>query len=144
VPRAATLPRSAHDLVGEGDRRQAVGDDDRRPVAHHLAEARPDARFRRRVDGGGRVVEDEDARVDQERSRDRDALALASGERDPALSHDRVVHLRELEDEVVRLGGSGCGLDRVVRRVGHSEGDVVPDRRGEEERVLRDHPDLAP
>src|SRR5262245_11771001 len=38
------------DLVGERDRRQAMGDDDRRPAAHRLAQARADARLRRRVD----------------------------------------------------------------------------------------------
>ena len=38
------------DLVGEGDRGQAVGDDDRRPSAHRLAEAGSDLRLGRRVD----------------------------------------------------------------------------------------------
>ena len=70
------------DLVGERDRRQAVGDDDRRPAAHDLAQPGADPRLGRRVDRGGRVVEDEDARVDEQRPRDRDALALAARERD--------------------------------------------------------------
>src|SRR5205814_957342 len=35
------------DLVGEGDRREPMGDDDRRPVAHRLAQAVADLRLRR-------------------------------------------------------------------------------------------------
>src|SRR5205823_13539670 len=35
-------------------------------------------------------------------------------------------------------------LDRVERGIGHPEGDVVPNRRGEEKRVLRDDADLTP
>src|SRR5919201_3640222 len=52
------------DLVRERDRREAVGDDQRRPAAHSLAESEPDPRFGGRVDRCRRVVEDEDARVD--------------------------------------------------------------------------------
>src|SRR4029079_1351569 len=69
-----------HDLVGERDRTETVGDDDRGPAAHHLTQARPDVRLRCRVDGCGRVVEDEDPRIDEERPRDRDALTLTARE----------------------------------------------------------------
>ena len=124
------------DLVGERDRRQPVGDDDRRPVAHDLAQPGADLRLGRGVDGRGRVVEDEDARIDQERAGDRDPLPLPARERDPALADDGVVAVRELEDELVRLRGLGGGLDRSMRRVGHPERDVVADRGGEEERIL--------
>ena len=46
--------------------------------AHRLGEAGADLRLGGRVDGGGGVVEDEDARVDHERARDREPLALAA------------------------------------------------------------------
>ena len=48
------------DLVGERDRRETVRDDERRPAPHRLAQAEPDLRLGRRVDRGGRVVEDQD------------------------------------------------------------------------------------
>ena len=87
--------------------------------------APPDLRLRRGVDGRRRVVEDEDARVDQERTGDRDALSLAARERDPALADDGLVAVRELLDELVCLRGARRRLDRLVRRVRHPERDVV-------------------
>src|SRR5919199_2297022 len=83
------------DLVRERDRRQAVGDDQRRPAAHRLAQAEPDSRPGGRIDRRGGVVEDEDPRIDGERARDRQPLALTSGERDPAFADHRVVALRQ-------------------------------------------------
>ena len=110
------------DLVGERDRREAVGDDDRRPAAHRLAQAVADLRLGRRVDRRGRVVEDQDARVDDERARDRDALALAARERDPALADHGVVALRQPLDELVRLREPRRALDlaRRSRRAGRT------------------------
>ena len=129
-------------LVRECDRGQSVGDDDRRPPAHHLAQARADPGLGRRVDRGRRVVEDEDARVDEQRPGDRDALSLTSGQCDAPLPDDGVVAVWQLENELVGLRGlRGC-LDRLERRVGHAERDVVADRCREEERVLRDDADL--
>src|SRR5581483_9792390 len=102
------------DLVGERDRRQAVRDDERRPAGHRLAQARPDQRLGRGVDGRGRVVEDQDPRVDGKRAGDREPLALAAGERDPALADDGVVALRQLLDEIVRLRRASRALDLLV------------------------------
>ena len=119
-------------------------DHDRRPAAHRLRQAGADQRLGGGVDGGGRVVEDQDPRVDHERAGDREPLALAARERDPALADHRVVAVRQLLDERVRLGGAGGRLDELLRHVGHAEGDVVADARREEERVLRDDADFAP
>src|SRR5437588_2115938 len=83
------------DLVCERDRREAVGDDQRRAAAHRLAQPEPDPRLCGRVDRRRGVVEDEDARVDGQRARDRKPLALAPRERDPALTDHRVVPLRQ-------------------------------------------------
>ena len=144
MPRADDAAVVEHDdLVGERDRREAVGDDDRRPAAHRLAQAVADLRLGRRVDRRGRVVEDQDSRVDDERARDRDALALAAGERDPALADHGVVALGQRLDELVRLGEPRGALDVVVGRVGPAERDVLAHGRREEERILGDDADLA-
>ena len=46
------------------------------------------------VDGCGRVVEDQDPRIGEQRAGDREALALAAREREPALADDGVLALR--------------------------------------------------
>ena len=53
---------------------------------------------------------------DEDRARDRDPLALAARERDAALADDRVVALRQLGDELVRLR-EPRGATRPPRRV---------------------------
>ena len=91
------------DLVGQRDGGEAVRDDDRRAALHDGLERAPDARLGGRVDRGGGVVEDQDARVGEQRARDREPLPLAARERQPALADERVVAARERLDEVVRL-----------------------------------------
>ena len=63
------------------------------------------------VERAGGLVEDEDGRVLEQRARDREALALAAGERGAALADDGVVAVGQAADEVVRVGGSGGRLD---------------------------------
>ena len=57
-----------------------------------------------RVDGGGGIVQDQDARVGQEGARQRQALALSAGEGHAALADDRLVALVESVDEVIAPG----------------------------------------
>ena len=83
------------DLVGQRDRREPVGDHERRAPGHHLAQRELDLLLGRGVDRRGRVVEDQDPRIGQDRARDRDPLALAAGQRQPALADERVVALRQ-------------------------------------------------
>ena len=66
------------DHVGLPDGREPVGDDEGRPPLHELGEALLDRGLVLAVEGGGRLVQDQDARVGQDRPRDRDALPLAA------------------------------------------------------------------
>src|SRR3954447_16184912 len=68
--------RQQHDTIGEADRLDAVGDDQRRPPRHRVHEPAPDRGFGGRVDRAHRVVEHEHTRVAQDRPRDREALPL--------------------------------------------------------------------
>ena len=125
VPRAATRPWSRTTISSASaivERRCAMITVVR--SAHRLAQAEPDLRLGRRVDRRGRVVEDQDPRVDDERARDRDALALPARERDPALADHRVVALRQPLDELVRLREPRGLLDLLVasRRAGRTRG----------------------
>ena len=133
--RDAALVQDDH-LVREGDRREAVGDDQRRPVLHRLAQAETDPGLGGRVHRSGRVVEDEDPRVDRECPCDRQPLALAAREGDAALADHGVVAVGKLLDELVRLGQPRDPLDLRVVEVGHAEGDVLPHAGGEQERIL--------
>ena len=105
------------DLVGERDRRQPVGDDERRPAVHRLAQPALDRLLGGRVDRRGGVVEDQDPRLGDQRPGDRDPLALAAGERQPALADDRVVAVGQAGDEVVGLGAARRELDLLPGRV---------------------------
>ena len=64
-------------------------------------------------------------------------LPLAARERDPALADHRVVTLGEVGDELVRLREARCPLDVLVAGLDQAEGDVLLDRRGEEEGSAR-------
>src|SRR5437773_1877390 len=86
-----------------------------------------------RIDGSGGLVEDQDARVVQDRAGDAHALPLAAAERLAALTDLCVVTVGLLDDEVVRVGGFGCGHDVLARGAWPGEGDVLEDRTAEEE-----------
>ena len=75
-----------HDPVGEVERGDAVGDDQRRASVEHLAQAGEDALLGGGVDRAGGVVEQQDPRVDQHRASQGDALTLAAGQAEPALA----------------------------------------------------------
>ena len=94
------------------------------------------------VDRRRGVVEHEDARVGEHRPGDRDALALAARQREALLADHRVVAVGQLDDELVRAGGAGRGLDLGVGGVGPAVGDVGAHGVGEEERVLEHDADL--
>jgi uncharacterized protein (UPF0261 family) len=66
----------------------------------------------------GRLVEDQDARVDQQGAGDRDALAFAAGKALAAFADQRVVAVRQAQDELVGMGGAGGGDDFLARRLG--------------------------
>ena len=78
----------------------------RRPVDRFL-----DACLGLDVERAGRLVEHEDRRVLQDRAGDRDALALAARKLAAALADGRIVARALGQDEVVRGGGLGGGMD---------------------------------
>ena len=90
------------DLPGAADRRQAVGDHDRRAPGEQPPHALLDPALGVDVDVRGRLVEHEDPRVGDQRARERDELALAGRELDAALADLGVVAVLERRDEVVR------------------------------------------
>src|ERR1041385_577961 len=87
------------DLIGALDRRQAVGDHERRSTTAQGAQAVADHRLALAVEARRGFVENEDSRVGEDRAGDGDALALAARELDAPLADDGVVALLEAIDE---------------------------------------------
>ena len=75
-----------HDLVGIDHGRQAVGDDDAGPALGDVAKGLLDRRLGAAVEGAGRLVEDQDRRILEQGSGDRDPLLLAARQLEPALA----------------------------------------------------------
>src|SRR6185312_12373707 len=90
-----------------------------------------------RIERGGRLVEHQDLGILQERTRDRDALALAARKLDALLADDRVVGLRPRGDEVVRVRLHGARLDRFPLGVEPAIADVLAYRPMEDAGALR-------
>src|SRR5208283_5004877 len=79
------------DLVGLCDRRQAVGDDDRRSALTQGMQRLLDRLLGFGVERRGRLVKKDDRRVLEEGAGDRDALALPARQLHAVLSARRVV-----------------------------------------------------
>ena len=110
------------DLAGALDRGEPVGDDDRGAAGEQPPQAGLDPALGVDVDVRGRLVEHEDARVGDQRARERDELALAGRELDAALADRRVVAVLEPGDELV-------GADRARRPRAPPRGGVrAPER----------------
>ena len=89
------------------------------------------------VDARGGLVEDQQSRVREQRPGERHELALADREHRAALGDRGVVALGQALDEAVGADRRGGGLARRRGGVRPAEGDVVADRAGEEEALLR-------
>ena len=64
--------------IGMLQRGQTMGDGDRCTAAHQVFERLLDFLLRGCIDRRGSLVQDQDARIDQQGARNRDALALAA------------------------------------------------------------------
>src|SRR5258708_7600342 len=95
------------------------------------------------IERAGRLIEDENARIGNERAGDRDTLALPAGKTAAAFAHDSVIALRQLQDEVMSAGKRRRRNDTLHghRRIG--ERDVFANGAVEEHVLLQDDADLA-
>ena len=131
------------DLVGVMDRRQPVRDHERRAAGHQPIQRLEDHRLRPRIDRRGRLVEDENRRVLQERPGDADALALAAGQPDAALADRRLVAPGSREMKSCALAAVAAATISSSRGVELAVADVVGDRAREQHRILRHEADVV-
>ena len=96
-----------------------------------------------RIEACGRLVQDEERRVADERAGDGDSLALAARQVRRAFAQLRIVPGRHLLDELVRIGPYGGRDDLVARRAGPPVADVVRDGPAEKDRVLQHQANLT-
>ena len=102
------------DLVGMHDRRQPVRDHDRGPAALDIFERALDLGLGAAVERAGRLVEDQDRRVLEQRARDRDALLLAARQLQPALADPRLIAEWLAFDELGDRRAARRALDLVL------------------------------
>src|SRR5215470_11040444 len=102
-----------HDqAIHAGDGREPMGDRDHGLAGHERAEALLDRGLDLAVERGGCLVQHQDWRIFQDDARNRDALALAAGELDAALTHVCIVTapsapVFQLRDEPIGVGKPG-------------------------------------
>ena len=94
------------------------------------------------VERRGRLVEDENRRILQNRARDAEALALAARQPAAGLGDFGVISFRQSRDELVRVRRARGFLDLLRRRVEATVAQVVGDRSGEQDRILQHDRDL--
>ena len=131
------------DEVRAAQRAQPVGHDERGAAGDRAVERLENLVLRLAVDGRGRVVEQQDRRLEQHRARDGETLALAARQRVAALAEDGVVALRQLQDEVVGRRDPRGLLDLRRGGAGMAEGDVGRDGVRKQEALLEHEPDVA-
>ena len=106
------------DAVAGEHGRQPMRDHQRGAPAHQALERVLDQGLALGVERGGRLVEQQQRRVAQDRARDGDALALAAGQRDPALADRGVEAAAAAADELEARRELGGALDLGVARIG--------------------------
>jgi len=95
------------------------------------------------VERAGRLVEEQDLRVFDDRPRDRDPLTLAARELRALRADLRIIFVRERLDEVVGVGCLGRLDDLLVGRALLAVPNVLHDRRLEEYRLLCNEANLV-
>src|SRR5882672_5419954 len=130
------------DYVRAQHGRQSMRDHDRGAPFHQMTERVEHEFLRFRVQPRRWFVQHQDGSVANDRARNGDALALASGQSYAAFANHRVVTFRHRGDELVGVGEFGGANDFFTRRLGFAVGNILPDRRAEQQTLLQDKTDL--
>ena len=128
-----------YDQVAVAYRGQAVRDDESRPSARQLRESRLHGALRHRVDGSGRLVENEHFGGGEEHARDGDELFLPFAQLLAVAGYDGVIAVFERGNEFVEVRRFRSRAYLLVRRVRFAVRDVFFYRAAEQPRVLEHH-----
>jgi hypothetical protein len=121
----------------------AMGDDEGGAAFHQRAQRLANLCFRLEVDRRCGVVQDQDARILEQRAGNGDALLLPARKRDAALADQRVVAVGSLFRITSWMAAARAALRPPHRHLTrHAVGDVVAHGAAEEKRLLLDDADL--
>src|SRR5262245_59237546 len=141
LDQAAALERD--DAIRRPHGRKPVRDDENGPPLGDLLHVLLNDALALIVEGARRLIEDQNARVGDERAGNRDTLALAARQGRAAFADDRVVAFGQLEDEFV-CSRQFCRRDYALHRhCGVGERDILAHRAIEQHVFLQDDADLA-
>ena len=98
-----------------------------------------DNRFILAVQGAGRLVENKDGSILENRSGNRDALLLSTRKQRAALAHPRVKPFGQRRQEFVERSRLHSACDVFLRGIRQPVGDIGSNRIVEEEDVLRNN-----
>ena len=119
-----------------------MGDENEGAAAEAGADALDEQTFSLGVEGGRRLIEQEDAAAAEKAAGDSDTLSLAFAEAGAALAAERIEAVREVVDEVRH-----CCVQSVAQLlicgVGLADEEVFPDGAADESVALRDVHDVA-
>ena len=124
------------DLVAFGQRGQTVGDDDHGPAACNSVQVGVHQRLAFRIERAGGLIQDQDARILDQRAGNRQALLLAAGEVGRAFLDIGLIAIRHPLDEFLGTGQSRGAHHILDRQAGTTGDDIVADRAAEQEVIL--------
>ncbi len=128
------------DAIRPPDRRQPMRDHQRRPPPRQRRQGELHRPLALRIQRRGRLIQQQDRRIAQNRPRDRHTLPLPARQPHPLLAQERVEPLGQLGEEPgMRRHRRRPHLG--VRRIGAPIADILPAIGAEDHRVLRHHPD---
>lgn len=133
-----------HNLIGMTNRAQPVGDDEACAPLHQPLQRFLDHRLALAVEVAGRFIEDEYARISEQRTGDGDALLLPTREPHTTLADESFIPALELADEPIGVGRPrsadqlliGCATARIA--------NVLADCAIKEKYILLNNPKQSP
>ena len=91
------------------------------------------------IDGGERIIKDQDFGIQQQRAGNRETLFLPAGKHNATLTHFRFIALWQTQNIVMDAGQARDVLNLFLSRRRASEGNVIRHGVRKEKRRLADH-----
>src|SRR5262249_2039084 len=123
---------------------QAVCDDQRRASLDQPRQRVANPKLGLRIDAGRGFVQDQEARIVRQSTRERNELFLAPGKGRAALTTRIGEPVRQLVPEIQKVYVRRCRFDRAVCDFVVAQLDIAGDGSGEQQRVLQNQAEVPP